>query len=269
MNLRMADDRLSMFSEVDATSEPKAFVEYLDFAAAALGERRRLRYPLLGLRPGDAVLDAGCGAGEVCVDLRELVGSAGRVVGIDASALMIDTARTRVTTAEFEVADITALPYDDNTFDAARSERVLQHLDDPQAAVGELARVVRPGGRVMLIDPDHFQIDVATDRHDIFVALQAHSVGSVRNPQSGIRSREWLRSAHLDVVELIAAPLEFTWERLRTLARLDEAIDVAINADTITRSDAQWFIAEQDARSEAGTFHSTGVGYTAVGSKPN
>src|SRR5579862_9650348 len=107
----MAHDRRSSFSEVDAATEPGVLVEYLDLAASAMAERRRLHYPRLRLRPGDAVLDAGCGAGEVCADLRDVVGPTGRVVGIDASAVMIDTARTRVAAAEFEVADITALPY--------------------------------------------------------------------------------------------------------------------------------------------------------------
>jgi len=79
--------------------------------------------------------------------------------------------------------------------------------------------------------------------------------------------REWLLNADLDVVDLIAAPVEFTWERLRTMTRLDDVIEAAINADDLTRSDAKWFIAEQDARSEAGTFYSTYVGYTGVGTK--
>jgi ubiquinone/menaquinone biosynthesis C-methylase UbiE len=262
----VARDQASAFSDVDRADRPEEFVEYLDVAAAMLAERRRLRYPLLGLAPGGSVLDAGCGAGEVCAELRGIVGSDGRVVGVDASATMIDTARIRITDVEFDVADVCALPFDDATFDAVRSERVLQHVDDPRLAVREMARVVRPGGRVLLTDPDHHQADVVTDHREIWVAIQ-HGA-AVRNPQAGLRLRAWLVEAGLDLVEHISSTLEFDWDRFRAMQRLDASIEAAVDAGRVDDSAGAEFIAELEARAEAGTFHAVGVGYTAVGKKP-
>jgi SAM-dependent methyltransferase len=264
----MPRDQVSAFSDVDGADRPEEFVEYLEVAAAALAERRRLRYPLLGLESGGSVLDAGCGAGEVCAELREIVGSEGRVVGVDASATMVDTGRARFADVEFDVADVQALPFDDATFDAVRSERVLQHVDDPQQAVREMARVVRSGGRVVLTDPDHHQADIATDHHEVWTVALEHAGAGVRNPQAGLRLREWVIGAGLGLVELISAPFEFDWDRFRTMQRLDDAIAAAVDAGVIDASVGAEFIAEQDARAESGTFYAAGVGYTAVGAKP-
>jgi len=263
----MARDPVSAFSDVDGADRPEEFVEYLDVAAAALGERRRLRYPWLGLTAGGSVLDAGCGAGEVCSDLRGIVGPTGRVVGIDASGTMIDTARARTIDAEFGVGDVHALAFEDATFDAVRSERVLQHVEDPPRAVREMARVVRPGGRVLLTDPDHHQADVATDHHDVWLAIRMHGAGAVRNPQAGLRLREWLLDAGLEVVESVVAPLELDWERFQAMNRIDYHLAAAVEAGLIGVAAGAAFRAEQVERDAAGTFSSVGVGYTAVGAK--
>lgn len=263
----MSSDKISGFSDVDAASQPEDFVDYLDEAAALLAERRRLRYPLLALQPGHAVLDAGCGAGEVCAELLELVGPTGRVVGVDASRVMVDTARERVAGVEFETGDIAALPFDDEIFDAARAERVLQHLGDPQRAVNELARVIRPGGRVMVLDPNHSQADIATDYHEVWSAIRMHGSAAVKSPHAGIRLREWVVGAGLEPVEHIAATIEWTWPSARSMSRVDVSLASAVDAGDIDASDGARFLAEQDARSEAGTFCMVGVGYTVVGEK--
>ena len=80
------------------------------------------------------------------------------VTGVDASDAMLDAARDRAeresVSVDFHVGDATALDFPDDTFDACRSERVLQWVPDIGAAVREIVRVVRPGGRLCLIDTD-------------------------------------------------------------------------------------------------------------------
>ena len=100
------------------------------------GDFRRQGYDLMRLRPGDAVLDVGCGAGEVCVELAAIVGARGRVAGVDLSEAMVEAARRTVAASgraiELQPASIYELPFADGAFDAVRAERVFQHLDNPR-----------------------------------------------------------------------------------------------------------------------------------------
>jgi SAM-dependent methyltransferase len=97
------------------------------------------------------LLDAGCGTGGDAITLAAAVQPGGEVVGIDTSAAAIDAARARAgaqAAVRFELADVAELPFPDRSFDAARADRVLLHLDRPVVAVHQLVRVLRPGGRI-------------------------------------------------------------------------------------------------------------------------
>jgi ubiquinone/menaquinone biosynthesis C-methylase UbiE len=123
----------------------------------------------LHLTQGQRLLDVGCGLGEASLALAEDLGEQGELVGIDASESMLRVARSNARGARFQVrlgvGDACGLDEPDASFDAVRSERTLQWLADPAAAVAEMARVVRHGGRVSLIDTDWstFGIDVGDD----------------------------------------------------------------------------------------------------------
>jgi SAM-dependent methyltransferase len=123
----------------------------------------------LDLAQGQRLLDVGCGLGEASLQLAEDLGERGELVGIDASESMLRVARINARGARcrvrFSVGDACCLDEPDASFDAVRSERTLQWLSDPAAAVAEMVRVVRPGGRVSLIDTDWstFEIDVGDD----------------------------------------------------------------------------------------------------------
>jgi SAM-dependent methyltransferase len=110
---------------------------------------------LLNVGCGSRVLDAGCGTGVDLPALRALVGPSGRVVGVDLSERALAVAVQRVELAPevtLRQADLHALPFADGTFTAARADRVLLHLREPEVAVAELARVTAPGGRVVVTE---------------------------------------------------------------------------------------------------------------------
>jgi arsenite methyltransferase len=119
--------------------------------------RRALVHEALGAAPGERVLDAGCGPGFYVAETLDRVGPEGSVVGVDASAPMLGLAAKRCEghdNVSFHEGDVTALPVPDADFDRALSVQVLEYVADIPAALGELLRVLRPGGRALVWDVD-------------------------------------------------------------------------------------------------------------------
>ncbi len=109
----------------------------------------------LGLQEGDRVLDAGCGTGRALPALREAVGPRGAVLGADVTPEMLRAAvgAGRGRYAALLLADAARLPLPDAALDAVFAAGLISHLPDSAGGLGELARVVRPGGRLALFHP--------------------------------------------------------------------------------------------------------------------
>jgi ubiquinone/menaquinone biosynthesis C-methylase UbiE len=135
---------------------------FYDLSAAILfvGARRRSYRQLLlasGVRPGDRVLDIGCGPGYFARMLAEAVGPEGSVVGIDAAPEMIEYAgrkARRLTNCSFQPGAAESLDFPDASFDVVVSSLMMHHLPDElrQQAVVEMRRALRPGGTLLLSD---------------------------------------------------------------------------------------------------------------------
>jgi SAM-dependent methyltransferase len=149
------------------------------------------------------LLDVGCGLGEAALALAEDLSEGGEVIGIDVSSEMLRVARARPTAARsrvrFTLGDACALDEPDDYFDVVRSERTLQWLTDPAAAIAEMARVVRPGGRVSLLDSDWstFAIDVGDEDLSARVR-EAMRTERGRPSNVGRRLQDLVRTAGLD-----------------------------------------------------------------------
>ena len=121
-----------------------------------MAEEVRIARLLMGLGTGDAVLDLACGPGNFSREFAHAVGPEGLVVGVDASATMLargaaDTERAGVGNLALLRADATALPFADGSFDAACCFAALHLFSDPFAALDEMARVLRGGGRIAIM----------------------------------------------------------------------------------------------------------------------
>ncbi len=111
------------------------------------------------LEPGMRLLDVGCGPGSITLDLARVV-SPGKVVGTDLvddvlSAGRVAAENAGIANVDFEPADVYDLSYEDASFDVAYAHQVLQHLTRPVHAIGEMRRVVKPGGIVAVRDADY------------------------------------------------------------------------------------------------------------------
>lgn len=148
------------FEAVDEHPETKMLLDAMDETARwdAVKQLRSFEREHLALSPGQRLLDVGCGLGDASLALAADLGTDGQLVGIDFSEAMLAEATRRAAAAgcraRYAVGDACALAEPDASFDAVRSERVLQWVPDPERAIAEMARVVRPGGLLCLADSD-------------------------------------------------------------------------------------------------------------------
>ncbi len=121
----------------------------------SLGQDRRWRRRAAQLtrsQSGDSVLDVCCGTGALSALLRSRVGIEGTVVGIDLTETMISAACDKVTGVQFQVGDACHLPFEDRSFDAATMAFGLRNIAQPQLALGEMLRILRPGARAVILE---------------------------------------------------------------------------------------------------------------------
>jgi ubiquinone/menaquinone biosynthesis C-methylase UbiE len=110
--------------------------------------------------PCEAFLDAGCGDGRYLAALDAELPA--RIAGVDISERILETARTRVPRADLRQANLESLPFGDGEFDLVLSSQVIEHVVDAAAAVHELARVMRPGGRLVLSTDNKWNVVTRT-----------------------------------------------------------------------------------------------------------
>lgn len=262
------------FSDVDGSGQADEHAAYLERAASSVAAERERWLERLDLEVGDVVLDAGSGIGEVALLLAGRVGPSGRVVGVDLSAELVERARSRAEGAgsvEYQVGDITALPFEDGSFDAVYSERVFLHLADPQAAMAELLRVLRPGGRLLIVDLDNTRIACDADDGDLADLLASRLAGVVANVRSGrsLRSQAILAG----FADVAAEPFARTVTD-REIARgmairpVEDRVADLVAEGAITRERADAYLDDQDRRAAEGRFQVTTLWYLLTACKP-
>jgi demethylmenaquinone methyltransferase/2-methoxy-6-polyprenyl-1,4-benzoquinol methylase len=117
---------------------------------AGLDVRWRRLAAASAVRPGDRVLDAACGTGDLAI--ADLKAGAGKVTGLDFSEKMLERARAKHATIEWVQGDMLALPFADETFDAATVGFGVRNVENLELGLRELRRVLRPGGRLAILE---------------------------------------------------------------------------------------------------------------------
>jgi demethylmenaquinone methyltransferase / 2-methoxy-6-polyprenyl-1,4-benzoquinol methylase len=112
---------------------------------AGLDRRWRRLTVAAAVRPGDRVLDACCGTGDLALEAQR---AGGRVTGLDFSGRMLERARRKSSAVQWVRGDVLALPFSDGSFDAVTVGFGIRNVADLEAGLRELARVLRPGGRL-------------------------------------------------------------------------------------------------------------------------
>src|SRR5262249_32127912 len=156
-----------MSGALEFDEETSRKVEAVYQTPDVVAQRRRV-LKALELRTGEQVLDIGSGPGLLAYEMAVSVGQDGRICGVDTSEQILAMSRTRCADkswTEFKKADAVQLPYPDGSFDAAVSTQVFEYVADIPAALTELYRVMRPGGRVLIMDTDYGSLVIHTKDH--------------------------------------------------------------------------------------------------------
>jgi len=129
------------------------------YSTADVVEQRRVALDLLDLQVGEDVLDVGCGPGFLVCEMARRVGLPGSVHGVDPSTSMLAAAVRRsagedAAPLRFVVGEALGLPFLDGTFDAVTATQVYEYVPEMSAALAEVRRVLRPGGRLLIVDTD-------------------------------------------------------------------------------------------------------------------
>ena len=233
------------WNKVDASTDPAAFVAYLDrLEASPMVQRSRQEF-LGGLpcRPGERVLDAGCGVGGNTRQLRTLVGATGRVLGLDASRQMLQRAGGLSTAQRiaYGAGDLCYLPLATGSFDGAICDRVLMHLPHPLTAVRELVRVLRPGGWLGLCEPDWSRMRMEPDGEISQRVLETHCAGFEQGDIGG-RLKDLVEEAGCQQVASTAQYHAMqNYEKSWSLMNLERTLRRAVETGTLSQGEVnQW-----------------------------
>ncbi len=270
----MSERVRSVWDNVDRTDNPHWYRNYLDAFNAMETVRawKRRSFGMLAIAPGQHLLDVGCGLGGDAVSLAEAVGSDGRVVGVDNSEKLIVEARQRVEDVslpvEYHVGDIYALLFDAASFDGCRADRVFQHLDRPSDALRELIRVTKPGGRIVVGDPDWETLVIDAPQTAVTRTILNFVCDSHRHAWMGRQLYAHFQMAGLAAVEVAADTLLFIDYDLADLTvALGTRVRQAQDAGVITEHEAAEWVESLAEASEAGRFFAAMTCFTVGGRK--
>ena len=259
----------------DGRGQPQPIL-YLDTVSATDFARtyKQQTFDLIGARAGAHLLEVGSGTGEDAVALARKVGPSGRVVAVDRNPAMVAEGLRRARAAgvrvEFRFGDAHQLDLPDASFDACRSDRVFQHLSAPERALAEMVRVTRPGGRVLITEPDWETLVVDSPHRSVTRRILQHTTDhAVPQGWIGRRLPAMFKQAGLDEVEVTAGV--FILQSFTAADRiwgLERHADRAREAGAIVDEELETWIADLRDRERQGLFFSSAVGFVVCGRVP-
>jgi ubiquinone/menaquinone biosynthesis C-methylase UbiE len=272
--LTMNKSLRSEFHSVDHTDDPHHFVRYLDTTRATdfFQEIKQSTVTLMELRGGEIVADIGCGTGEDVRALAARVGPTGRVVGVDLSSTMIATATERSRDCGLNVSfvqgDVQKLEFSDGCFDALRAERLLQHTPDPDMALREMVRVLKPGGRIVSWEADLDLFIIDAPNYDTSRIMQRFICDNFHHGSIGHRLYRYFLD--LGLADVSAMPLVRNFVDLSLVESafdLTTSVGRAIEQHLLEADKGMGWLNSLSSASRSGQFVSTIGGFITFGRK--
>ncbi|MFI5781256.1 methyltransferase domain-containing protein [Nocardia sp. NPDC051570] len=242
---------------------------------ATLPGIRRLRHwahEALAVRSGENAVDIGSGSGSEVMAFAEAVGPRGTAFGVEPDPNLLNAAQRRAAEAgsgaRFVPGDAYNLPLGTGDFDIALCERVFQHLTSPGRATAEIARVLRPGGRVVVMDSDWGTAIVHPgDRHVVHEVIET-LIANTTNPFSGRRLPGLLTAAGL-IVDEIGSHALVQDHSMGAGALVGRICAMAVARGSITERQRDTLLEELAAGARSGDIHLSVTMFAVLAHKPN
>ena len=254
------------------SDRPRYYVDFLDQRSTLPGElvAKRIIADLLDLRAGLTVLDVGSGTGADAIEVVRVVGLDGHVVGWDRTAEMAAEAppppeRAEVA-VEFVTGDAHVLGFPDASFDRVRTERMLIHLADPEAAVREMVRVTKPGGLVVASDIDGGTVFFNSANTTLAETLALRLRRGLAQGWMGRRQQRYLVEAGLVDVRVVPVVIMNSVAFMRIVC--DGLLAAMVEEGVTDADEVSAFWAELDRGEWEGWLCSGVVCFTVIGTKP-
>lgn len=234
--------------------------------------QRRRTLAALKLQPGEAVLDAGCGMGLLAREMGEIVGSDGRIIGIDNSTPMLNLARKRCADLphiSFANQSVQQLDLPDASFDVVTATQLLLYLPDVPAALAEMARLLKPNGRIAIIETDWRSVLFNTADDALTRRLFADWETSLPSPHLPEKLPGLLKGVGLTAVHIEAIPLLNTRYHPDNYSggMVTYMLRTQLEAGTLTQPQADAYLNDLKQRSEHGEYFFCVNRYLFLGAK--
>ncbi len=259
------------FTNLDQVDDAQHWVRLMRIMTELFPSIIEIRQCMLGWitqAPGtyNNILDGGCGPGDTTRQIAQHVSADTNIIGIDFSEVMLEFAKSQnnASNIRFQTGDLTSLPFDDGYFDAVRVERVLHHVPEAEKALAEVFRVLKPGGRFVINEPDFtltrlFPLPIELSRE----YAQQYS-DSVANGAIGSRLH-----ALMQAIGFVVQHHQGIMYIGKDFKRIDASFEaIQLLRDLLEAKDRPELMSAVEAAAQQGTFYWAPVSFMVMAEKP-
>ncbi|MFD2144751.1 methyltransferase domain-containing protein [Mucilaginibacter antarcticus] len=205
------------------------------------------------------IIDLGCGAGKDVIELAKIIGSGARVIGVDHDPVMVNQGKEdakELDNVEFVLSEAYPLPFENESIAGLRTERVIQHLKEPQKVSDDIYRILKPGSPFVIIETDWHSLTFYTEFVDVQQKVNAYLTDAkINNGFAARKLTAYLTQSKFTDIKLNIHPFILnTLEDANQYLWVEKMVQEAAENGYITKQEQAQFIAALQQADENGYF---------------